>query len=124
VVLCGIPVSLEIVVAHLLGLGCPFHEVTGLDCPGCGATRAFLSLTHGHLMAALHDNALAVILGVAVIPNLGLMGLGWRVPERMGRSFAGRKWWLVLGACVAWTVVRNLPMFGWLAPDHPHWRWH
>lgn len=124
-VLCGVPVSLEMVVAHLLGLGCPFRDLTGLDCPGCGATRAFLSLVHGDLLTALHDNAVAVIVGAAVVPYLGLTALGWRVPERLARSFAARrKWWFVLGACVAWTVVRNLPMFSSLAPDHPHWRWH
>ncbi|MGH3404115.1 MAG: DUF2752 domain-containing protein [Streptosporangiaceae bacterium] len=122
--LCGVPVSLEMVVAHLLGLGCPFRDLTGLDCPGCGATRAFLSLFHGDLLTALHDNAVAVIVGAAIVPYVVLTALGWRVPERLARSFAGqRKWWFVLGACVAWTVIRNLPMFSWLAPDHPHWRW-
>jgi len=121
VVLCGVPVSLEMVVAHVFGLGCPFRDLTGLDCPGCGATRAFVSLVHGDLLAALHDNAVAVTLGIAVIPYLGLTALRRRVPERLARSFGGRrKLWLVLGFCVAWTVVRNLPMFPWLAPDHPH----
>jgi Protein of unknown function (DUF2752) len=125
VVLCGVPVSLEMMLAHLLGLGCPFRDLTGLDCPGCGATRAFLSLVHGDLLRALHDNAVAVALGAAVVPYLGLTALGWRVPERLAGSFAGRrKWWLVFGVCVVWTVVRNLPMFPWLAPDRPHWRWN
>lgn len=125
VVLCGVPVGLEMIVAHAFGLGCPFRDLTGLDCPGCGATRACLSLVHGNLLTALHDNAVAVIIGAAAVPYLGLTALGWRMPERLARSFADRrKWWLALGACVAWTVVRNVPMFSWLAPDHPHWRWH
>lgn len=125
VVLCGVPISLEMVVAHVLGLGCPFRDLTGLDCPGCGATRAFLSVVHGNLLTALHDNAVAVIVGAAFVPYLGLMAVGWPGLERLAGWFAGRrKWWLVFGACVVWTVLRNLPMFSWLAPDHPHWRWH
>ncbi|HUE36712.1 MAG TPA: DUF2752 domain-containing protein, partial [Candidatus Acidoferrum sp.] len=40
---------------------CQFHLLTGLYCPGCGATRASYQLLHGNLMAALHDNALYVV---------------------------------------------------------------
>jgi hypothetical protein len=41
---------------------CPFHALTGLLCPGCGATRALGALVHGHLGDALRWNALVVIL--------------------------------------------------------------
>ena len=43
------------VVAYGLGLvfwGCPFHAMTGLDCPGCGMTRALESLALGHIRMA------------------------------------------------------------------------
>lgn len=38
---------------------CPIHAVTGLDCPGCGMTRATFELAQGHVGAALSYNALA-----------------------------------------------------------------
>jgi len=41
---------------------CPVHEYLGLLCPGCGATHAALALLHGQLWAALHANALFVLL--------------------------------------------------------------
>ena len=45
---------------------CIFHRVTGLWCPGCGATRAMHQLVHGNLAAAFHFNPLAIsILPVA-----------------------------------------------------------
>ncbi len=39
---------------------CPVYETFGLLCPGCGATRAAAALLHGHVLDALHWNALFV----------------------------------------------------------------
>jgi hypothetical protein len=41
---------------------CPIHEYLGIDCPGCGATRALAALLHGHFLDALRLNALFVLL--------------------------------------------------------------
>jgi len=41
---------------------CPFHEMLGLQCPGCGATRALAALLRGHLADAMHFNALTTLL--------------------------------------------------------------
>src|SRR5215510_2739333 len=41
---------------------CPFLAITHHYCPGCGATRAFAELLHGHLGAALHFNAAFALL--------------------------------------------------------------
>jgi hypothetical protein len=47
---------------------CPFRNLTGLPCPGCGMTRAFHHLTHGHVAEALRYNPLSIILfGAAVV---------------------------------------------------------
>jgi Protein of unknown function (DUF2752) len=37
---------------------CPFHTLTGWDCPGCGSTRALAALLHGELLRALSLNPL------------------------------------------------------------------
>ena len=88
---------------------CPFHRVTGLDCPGCGSLRAAHQLLHGHLTAALHFNAMFV----ASLPLFAWIGI------RFLRSGAGAGtsmpvvrpiWlWLYLAAWIAFGVVRNLP---------------
>src|SRR5271170_5711121 len=57
---------------------CAFHQLTGLNCPGCGATRALYALLHGNFQLALKDNAL-FIFSLAVI-------LAW------GAHFTFRKW--------------------------------
>lgn len=37
---------------------CFFHHLTGLDCPGCGLVRSFISISHGDLWQAVRYNAL------------------------------------------------------------------
>lgn len=41
---------------------CPIHKFLGIDCPGCGATRALAALLHGQVAEAIHLNALFVLL--------------------------------------------------------------
>lgn len=45
---------------------CPFHLLTGLECPGCGSQRALHCLLNGNLGQALHYNALLA----AAVPYL------------------------------------------------------
>ena len=46
---------------------CPFRRVTGLDCPGCGMTRALSALLHGDPdAAAAHHPLVLVALPLAV----------------------------------------------------------
>lgn len=41
---------------------CAFHGVSGLYCPGCGATRAIQSLLDGNFIGALKNNLFIVLL--------------------------------------------------------------
>ncbi len=50
---------------------CLFHTLTGLNCPGCGGTRAAYQLLHGRLLLALRDNAL-FILALAALTARGV----------------------------------------------------
>lgn len=43
---------------------CLFKQLTGLPCPGCGCTRAFMSLLHGNVRQALWYNPVAVLLTI------------------------------------------------------------
>jgi hypothetical protein len=45
---------------------CPFHTLTGFDCPGCGSQRAFYFLLHGRVLQAARQN----VLFVASVPFL------------------------------------------------------
>ena len=40
---------------------CVFHEMTGLECPGCGSQRAVHAALHGSLVEALRLNPFIII---------------------------------------------------------------
>ena len=95
---------------------CQFHRLTGLNCPGCGMTRAVYALLHGEFLAALRDNALFV-------GTLGWVALrgGWFAwNRRRGRAngdfFPAKFLWLLLVIALGFTVLRNLPAFAFLSP--------
>lgn len=98
---------------------CPFHELSGLHCPGCGSTRAIHEGLNGRLSRALSSNVLLVLAfpwflyefvsGCRFVAT----GSGLR-PVRL-RSAAG---WAIVGLIGLFGIVRNLPLapFQWLAP--------
>lgn len=46
---------------------CLFHRLTGLDCPGCGMTRAFVCLMRGDLSGAWQMHPFSIPLLLASI---------------------------------------------------------
>jgi hypothetical protein len=40
---------------------CVFKNLMGIECPGCGMTRAFSCILHGDLISAISYNRLAVV---------------------------------------------------------------
>ena len=49
---------LVVFVMNRLGVTCLFKYLTGIDCPGCGLTRAALSLLKGDVRAAAGYNVM------------------------------------------------------------------
>jgi hypothetical protein len=118
-VLLGLLVGLVAVVdPHTAGRypTCPWHAMTGTWCPGCGGLRAVHDLAHGHLITAMHENVLVVLLA----PSLVL----WWVVGRLRRTgerpvalvLSARGAVLIAGLLVVFAFVRNLPMGAALAP--------
>lgn len=92
---------------------CLFHQITGLDCPGCGAQRALHQLLHGNFIAALRLNAMFVV----SLPFAAWFGLRWMLRPSMP-VFRNSRWlWFYLAAWILFGVLRNLPfpVFQWLA---------
>lgn len=111
-----------VLVALGLGLGralfppCPFHLLTGLDCPGCGSTRALRALLHGRFLQAMDFNLLT-------IPALLILALGFSQhvsPATQAMWMRFNKPRMVLLGVLAFWVLRNLPWppFLWLSAGH------
>lgn len=92
-----------------LWLPCPFHLLTGLDCPGCGVTRMCLALLRLDLSAAWAANP-----GMLVLSPLLLGLLSWHAVTyiRTGnRHFTrGQTFlcWTLVGLFFLHGLLRNL----------------
>jgi hypothetical protein len=96
---------------------CRLHQLTGLNCPGCGMTRAFHALLHGDLMTALRDNALFIALMLAAAFRAAWFVPGWIRNRPNGGFFPAKFLWLLLGLALVFSVLRNLPGFAFLSPE-------
>lgn len=91
---------------------CPFHRLTGLNCPGCGLTRGFHALFEGDVLSALHFNALlpiyAFIFGYMIISMILIAvrgrGLSWKV-------FPPSAMYAFMIVTLVFSVARNLPFY-------------
>src|SRR5271170_888937 len=95
---------------------CLFHQLTGLNCPGCGATRATYELLHGHLLRALHDNALFVLLLAALAIWSARFVFRKRQNPNAILNVPPGFWWTFLGVAIIFTILRNQPVFSFLSP--------
>ena len=69
---------------------CPFKLLTGVPCPGCGMTRAYLHLFEGDIQGAFYFHPLFWL-----IPLLVLLVIFWKKPM-VQRINQNRYFWLGL----------------------------
>ncbi len=92
---------------------CPFHSMTGWDCPFCGGLRSVDALLHGQFATAVRSN----VLFIAAIPVIATLWVRWFYADGHGRALpAWPRWlrWSLVALLVVFTVVRNLPPMGFL----------
>jgi hypothetical protein len=99
---------------------CAFHQFTGLDCPGCGMTRATLATLHGRFGEAFRCNPLGMILWPLVGGALALELAAWVLgrPLRWRVRLGNRSLWGLVCLVAGFWLLRNLPWwpFTLLAP--------
>jgi hypothetical protein len=95
-------------------LVCPARALTGLPCPTCGMTHAFVAVAHGDLAAAVAASpagallaALAWILSAADLVRLVAGAPLPVVPERTARLLVASGT-VALGINWAWMLAREL----------------
>lgn len=83
---------------------CAFKMLTGLDCPGCGLTRASHHVLHGEFAEAFRLNPLLFAMAGVVLFALPSAARG-RHPAFLTSRWFG--WGAVL-VVIGWWIVRNL----------------
>ena len=115
-VLLPLPAASTGQIAHLPSV-CLFYTLTGLPCPGCGLTRSFVCISHGHLRDSLHWHPLGlVVYGVFLLLWLRC-GLYWLrgitllpLPPRTASR-------LSFSACFV-VLLTGILRIGWLSAHH------
>ncbi|OAB35296.1 DUF2752 domain-containing protein [Paenibacillus glacialis] len=92
-----------------IGIPCVFNELTGFYCPGCGITRAVLSLLRLDVIQAFRYNPLVFIL-------LPLYAMYFITKKKKMPTLSNGIMALMLIMTLAFGVLRNIPMFDFLAP--------
>jgi hypothetical protein len=94
---------------------CPFRLLTGLPCPGCGLSRAWVYLAHGQWQDSVLANPFGVVLAALLVTLVvGVVGARVRrdVPPDLDRLVRRRWVGVILGAWLAFALVRLLVALG------------
>ena len=89
---------------------CTWKNLTGTECPGCGVSRCFVEIGHGHWSNAWDYNPAGFLIFGLVLYQVPFRGLQlWRL--RTGNSDAGHR--ILYVNLVAWGIVTAL-MAQWI----------
>ncbi len=83
---------------HLIGINCPIRFLTGISCPGCGMTRAWISFLHGDLLSAFDYHPLFF----TMVPTGIVFLLRGKIPKR----WVSRCAWLLIALFFAVYLYR------------------
>ena len=101
-----------------IGFPCAVRALTGFYCSGCGAARALRAILHLQFYKAFRYNAVFTLL----VPFFAayFLALGWSFvrygEDRVSRHVPAGPLWGILAAVLAFGILRNLPLFSFLAP--------
>ncbi len=100
---------------------CLFHQITGLQCPGCGGQRALHYLLHGKFLTALRYNVLFVLFMPFFIYLYIILVQTYGLKKQVSIDifcFSGKFGWIVLTVTMLFFILRNIPYipFIYLSP--------
>jgi len=89
---------------------CPFHYLTGYDCPGCGSQRSLHHLSHLNIKGAFLSNPLLVIAIPFLIFGIYLEYFGGkeRHPRIRKALYSKRAVYIILAIIILFWIGRNI----------------
>lgn len=80
---------------------CTFKKFFGLECPGCGLTRCFISLAHGRPLAAWYFNPAGILFFAIVAGQIPFRGWQiWRIRRGLAEIRLGRIAHVLMGLLI------------------------
>lgn len=104
-----------VLLPHISLPGCVLYTYFGLYCPGCGGTRAVISLLHGHPLKSLWYHPLvpysAFLYGAFMLTH----ALARLTHNRYFRGLKFRNWYLyaAIGIVGANWILKNVLLLCW-----------
>src|SRR5690242_403815 len=95
---------------------CPFRFLTGLQCPGCGTTRALHQLMHGNFQAAFILNPLLLIASpflVWAFLRYSLIVMQGRVPRK--NALPAAYIYAIFFVVTGFWIFRNTPYYPFIS---------
>ncbi len=91
--------------SHVGSSGCVIKAMTGLPCPGCGLTRAYVALFRGHLRDAFFYHPLFPVVFV-----IGACIAGRRHPL-LSSLTSNERWWGMIFAAFSGVYIIRMALF-------------
>lgn len=103
-----------------IGIPCLFHKITGWYCPGCGLTRAIVSLLQFDFYQAFRYNSFGIILlpFLLVYVQYQLICWGFQWKDKLTPHIPKAVTYGLLILVLLYGVLRNLDLFSYLAPTN------
>lgn len=57
----------------IMPVSCVFYTITGIYCPACGLTRAFINILHFNLLEACYQNILSIPVFIFLIFSIFML---------------------------------------------------
>ena len=89
-------------------ISCPFYQISGYQCPGCGSQRAFHELLHLRIFEAIKQNVLFV-LAIPYVLVIFYTSFHQEKYQKLRQILMGNKTLLILlVVAILFGVLRNL----------------
>ncbi len=113
----GALIALIVASRMLFGIGviCPFNELFGWNCPGCGGTRMVIAILEGKFYQAFRYNMYVFI-------SIPIVGVILAIESYKFVRYNEFSSWIdgflifYIAGFVAFGIIRNMEPFTWMAP--------
>ncbi len=101
-----------------MSIECPIYKIFHLYCPGCGITRAIISITKFNFYQAFRYNPFVVILlpFIFIYIFYTIYIYLFDKQNKIIKKIPSSIYYVLIILLIIYGILRNINMFSWLAP--------